>query len=106
MPQRPARHQPAGHCARLQRSSQERDQERDQQPHRKLLKTARWQRFRAAFLQAHPICADCLARGGGRPATDVHHVRKLALHVEDLLDPEQVIALCSECHDKRTRAGE
>ncbi len=69
---------------------------------RKLLNTARWRNFRLHFLREHPLCNRCLTEA----ARDVHHVRKLADHPEDLLDETQCEALCHGCHSAATARGE
>lgn len=64
----------------------------------------RWKRFRAWFLQANPFCVDCLP-GRVEPATEVHHIHKLAAGGERL-DPSNCMALCHACHSRRTARGE
>jgi 5-methylcytosine-specific restriction enzyme A len=63
----------------------------------------RWQRVRAAYLRAHPLCADCLDRGAVTPATDVHHVIPRRDGGEDV--ESNLRALCHSCHSKVTSAG-
>lgn len=56
--------------------------------------TPDWVRIRLSFLRRHPTCA-C-----GRPATDVHHLRRLregGTHTDDNLR-----ALCHACHSRLT----
>ncbi|MEA4898685.1 MAG: HNH endonuclease signature motif containing protein [Christensenellaceae bacterium] len=55
-----------------------------------------WQKVRARFLAAHPLCAECLANGRTTPASEVHHILPLSrggTHAEDNL-----MALCKPCH--------
>jgi hypothetical protein len=78
------------------------EQLRNRQPHRKLLSTARYRRFRKWLLAERPVCERCGIKG----ATDVHHRRKLADHPEDLCDQEHCECLCHECHSRLTQAGE
>jgi 5-methylcytosine-specific restriction endonuclease McrA len=49
---------------------------------------------------------DCQVQGVIRPATDVHHVAKIANHPELRLDPLNLMALCRACHATRTGKGE
>lgn len=71
----------------------------------KLLNTSRWQNLRSSYLQRHPVCEKCEENGRTRLATCVHHI----IPVEDAKDAEtmeslafdgnNLMALCSECHD-------
>ncbi len=65
-----------------------------------------WQRFRRGILAERPLCQDCAASDRVIAATDVHHVRKLRDRPDLRLDPDNVMALCSSCHDARTARGE
>ena len=66
----------------------------------------RWRAFRASFLAANPLCADCLAGGRVTEATDVHHAVKLRVSRRlRRLDPTNTMALCGECHARRTGCG-
>jgi 5-methylcytosine-specific restriction protein A len=62
--------------------------------------------FRAWFLRRHPVCVDCEERGIVRPATDVHHVQKVADYPELELVESNCMALCHEDHSIRTARGE
>ena len=60
-------------------------------------------------MSTHSICHDCALNGRSVPATECHHVIPFGTGDTDedkfalLLDPDNLIALCSECHDKRHR---
>lgn len=58
-------------------------------------------RFVPMILAERPTCEEC----GRVSSAVVHHIRKLADHPEDLLDPEHVAALCKPCHDRITGEG-
>lgn len=62
--------------------------------------SAAWRNLAARFLQLHPLCRICMIR----PAVCVHHIVPLAKMGADLetrgLDPENLAALCDECHEK------
>lgn len=69
----------------------------------KLRSTARWQRLRSLFLDAHPFCAHCEQRGVVRSSAQVDHVTALRrFHVELMeeacFDEANLQALCTECH--------
>lgn len=63
-----------------------------------------WQRIRAAFLLAHPLCADCEEQGRTTAANEVHHV--VALRNGGTHDEVNLRALCKPCHSTRTMRGE
>lgn len=65
-----------------------------------------WQKFRAAFIQQHPLCMDCLAEDISTAATEVHHRCKIKDRPDLRLEAENCMALCGRCHDARTAKGE
>jgi 5-methylcytosine-specific restriction protein A len=58
----------------------------------------RWQKIRAAFLSAHPLCELCKRAGRLTPATLVHHKRKVVDGGTDA--DENLMALCDTCHSR------
>jgi 5-methylcytosine-specific restriction endonuclease McrA len=82
------------------------EQARSARPYRRLLWTKRYRRFVHWLLAERPLCEDCQAAGRVTASTQVHHVRKLSEHPEDLVDPEQCMSLCQSCHSVRTKRGE
>lgn len=65
-----------------------------------------WRKVRAAVLRARPLCVDCEAAGRVRPAAEGHHIIKAVDRPDLVLDPENVMPLCEECHDVRNARGE
>jgi 5-methylcytosine-specific restriction protein A len=65
-----------------------------------------WQRFRLMFLRKNPLCDDCLKTERVEPATEVHHLLKVADHPELKLVESNCMALCKSCHSVRTNRGE
>ena len=61
---------------------------------------------RDAFLACHPLCQDCQAAGRMRPATEVHHVERIAAAPQRKRDWRNLRALCRACHSRRTAKGE
>mgnify|MGYP000847462673 FL=1 len=57
-----------------------------------------WNRIRAAFLSANPLCEICKAEGKLTPAELVHHRRKLTDGGTN--DWSNLQSLCSECHSR------
>jgi 5-methylcytosine-specific restriction protein A len=65
-----------------------------------------WRQTRADYLRRNPLCVDCMGQGRTTPATDVHHVGKLRTHRHAKHEESNLMALCHECHARRTAAGE
>ena len=62
---------------------------------------ARWQRLRAAYLRANPVCDVCdRGRGHVRAATEVHHVTAKRDGGSD--EWGNLMALCKSCHSRIT----
>jgi len=63
----------------------------------------KWRKFRERYLRQpeNAVCKDCERR----PATDVHHIKKLADFPHLKYELTNLKGLCSECHDKLTAAG-
>lgn len=106
MPEGPKRHTTAGIQAQQKANEERRRKEQEARPHHRLYRLRAYQRFRLAMLDERPLCEDCCEKDRVTPATDIHHVRKLSLHPEDLCDSRYVRCLCSCCHDRRTARGE
>ena len=68
-----------------------------------------WQACRASYLQAHPLCEDCLQQGRYTPAEHVHHM--VWLTPDNWRDPAVALnhanlrALCIDCHNRRHASG-
>ena len=66
---------------------------------------ARWRKARKAFLQEHPLCAECLKAGKLTPATVVDHIIPHRGNQELFWNAENWQPLCKECHDQKTGRG-
>lgn len=60
------------------------------------LNGAAWRRLRAQVLRASPLCASCRTQW----ATDVDHADNDPTNNA----PENLVALCHECHSRKTQA--
>ncbi|MEA4919370.1 MAG: HNH endonuclease signature motif containing protein [Clostridiaceae bacterium] len=67
-----------------------------------------WEAFRTQYLKRHPICEDCLRAKPAQyvTATEVHHVKKLRDYSQLKYAEDNLMALCHDCHSKRTARGE
>lgn len=65
-----------------------------------------WHTLRNAYYQSHPLCEMCLQNGISKQAEHVHHIREfLRGRTEEerwslLLNPNNLMSLCVECHHK------
>lgn len=89
-------------------SKEERKKERQA-----VYQSKRWKDLRKAYFQEHPLCERCLKEGRITPAHDIHHrlspfCKGLTPEEKDrrAFDPNNLMALCVECHIKEHRNGE
>jgi 5-methylcytosine-specific restriction protein A len=62
----------------------------------------RWNKYSAARLRSHPLCAECLKRGKTTRATVTDHVVPHKGRVEIFWDKTNHQSLCETCHNKKT----
>ena len=61
-----------------------------------------WQKARARYLKAHPLCIQCLKEGHAVTATVVDHIRPHRGDPVLFWDEKNWQSLCKPCHDKKT----
>lgn len=61
---------------------------------------SRWRKIRAAYVQAHPLCEDCLNAGRYTPVAEVHHI--LPLDHGGTHDESNLRSLCKPCHSRQS----
>ena len=61
-----------------------------------------WRKASKAFLQVHPLCAECRKEGRYVKATVVDHVRPHRGDWELFWDRSNWQPLCKQCHDRKT----
>ena len=66
---------------------------------------AEWRRARKAFLQKHPLCAECGKAGKLTPATVVDHIIPHRGNKRLFWDEHNWQPLCKDCHDRKTGTG-
>lgn len=66
---------------------------------------AEWRRARKAFLQKHPLCAECRQVGRLTPATVVDHIIPHRGDRKLFWDENNWQPLCKDCHDRKTGTG-
>lgn len=67
------------------------------------LKSARWQRFRAAVIQRFPLCPICDHMGHTTPSTDADHISPRHRNEHDMFDISNVWGLCRQCHNVKSQ---
>lgn len=65
-------------------------------------KTARWRRYRVAFLAKHPYCRACERETRATFATEVDHIEPHRGSYELFWDEGNHQGLCASCHSKKT----
>ena len=65
---------------------------------------SRWQKARAAYLKAHPLCVLCMEKHPPEytKATVVDHIKAHRMDPKLFWDQSNWRALCKSCHDKKT----
>ena len=66
---------------------------------------ARWRRARIAFLQKHPLCAECQREGKLTPATVVDHIIPHRGDQRLFWDKTNWQPLCKDCHARKMGSG-
>ena len=74
----------------------------DQRPAAARGYNSRWQKARKRYLQAHPLCEECLKEGRYVKATVVDHIVPHRGDPKLFWDESNWQALCKKCHDKKT----
>ena len=59
-----------------------------------------WKKIRAHYIQAHPLCEQCVIDNRLTPAEEVHHILPLANGGTH--DDDNLMALCKSCHSRIT----
>lgn len=59
-----------------------------------------WQKIRAEYFRAHPLCAECQRQGVTRAAQELDHVVPLWKGGSDA--PSNYQGLCRDCHQAKT----
>lgn len=76
-----------------------------------LYNTKQWKKLRNYYIMNHPLCENCSKYGLVTPATQVHHKRiinsgkTLDEQKKLLLDENNLMALCTSCHQLLHKEG-
>ena len=66
-----------------------------------------WYTLRNSYIREHPLCEECLAKDKIKPAEEVHHIIPFSQGAnqeerwELLLDTDNLISLCHDCHKEK-----
>ena len=58
----------------------------------------RWAKFRRWYVDRHPLCEECQAKGIVRPMEELHHIIPVAKRPDLRLAVENIVSLCRSCH--------
>ena len=61
-----------------------------------------WQKARKQYLEAHPLCVECMKEGRYVKATDVDHIVPHRGDQKLFWDRSNWQALCHRCHSRKT----
>lgn len=75
-----------------------------------IYQSKRWKLLRQYYLNLHPLCEICLARGIIKPADDVHHADSFLNYngdkrIEVAFDKDNLVSVCRQCHNWLHRNG-
>lgn len=70
------------------------------------LYNGKWQKARASFLRAHPLCGFCLNVGRLIPASVVDHIEPHRGDLALFWDRDNWQSLCKQCHDSHKQRAE
>lgn len=106
MPSKPITYRPSGVPTKRERRQSYDRQRSNEQAWRAWYKTKRWQRNRAIFLRAHPLCVECEAEGRLAAASVVDHRIPHRGNERMFWEVSNWQALCKWHHDRKTGRGE
>lgn len=75
------------------------DQARDQMEERQWIHSPRWRRASKAFLDEHPLCAECERQGRTTAAILVHHSVPHCGNYELFWNEDNWRSSCGPCHE-------
>ena len=87
----------------------ERDRKEEwRQRQQKFYSSIVWQNMQQYIMKrAGGLCEECLRQGFYKPATLVHHIKPVTSHnitdADITLNPDNLIALCEDCHRRAHR---
>ena len=61
----------------------------------------RWRKLSEDYRTRNPLCEDCDAKGETTPASEVHHIIPISIDSSKRLDVNNLVALCTKCHEAR-----
>jgi 5-methylcytosine-specific restriction protein A len=64
--------------------------------------SSKWRKFREGYLQRHPLCVTCKAKGFIVAATEVHHIKSRLQHPELTFEESNLEGDCKPCHSRHT----
>ena len=81
------------------KKAREYDKERDQTEERQWIHSTRWRKASKAFLDEHPLCAECLRKGRDEAAYLVDHIEPHRGSYEKFWSEGNWQSMCTPCHE-------
>ena len=92
-----------GYCPRHGRAVPLRPQTDEERQWKLFYASTAWRNVRAAVLtRDNGVCQTCYRAGRATRAVEVHHKIRRRLDDSLALDPDNLEAICAECHDRET----
>jgi len=60
-----------------------------------------WKRMSENIRKERPLCEDCLPEGRIVASVECHHIIPISQDRHRRLDPNNIVALCKRCHQRR-----
>jgi len=102
MPKKLQVHKPAGRPNTTKERHRQFKRDRTDKAAQAFYTSARWRKCRKAFLDANPLCAECLKEGRAVSATIVDHGIEVKDRPDLALNMEHMTALCVSHHNAKT----
>lgn len=105
-PKRPCRHPGCAeltdgqYCGHHQKQADARYNRYERDPATRKRYGRDWEKIRARYIRAHPLCERCQSAGRIKKADEVHH--KLPLSKGGTHDESNLMSLCESCHSEIT----
>lgn len=87
-------------CEKHQKQETQRYEKYDRDPAVRRRYGRAWKRIRDRYIEAHPLCEQCLKAGKYTKAEEIHHI--LPLSRGGTHDVKNLMSLCKSCHSKIT----
>ena len=100
MPSCPALAEPGHSRCTLHKRKEKQENDRSRGTSKERGYDSVWHRVRNLKADCSPLCQSCLSCGIERPLDVVHHIKSIEYYPELRLVMENLMSLCTPCHEK------